>query len=100
MAVFGNNSRAIDSVAMKAYKRSKPVAAMDVQLAELLLEVDTLRTDLAAAQSAIAQLQNNYTTLLSDYNAHTHSYIDATINDTADGTGTLTETTKTTAAKN
>lgn len=93
-------SRLADSVAIRAYKRSKPVATMDVQLAEAQQEIDTLRSDLANAQSAISQLQIDYMNLFNNYNAHTHNYADATIADTADGSGTVTEITKTTTAKN
>lgn len=100
MSDFGSNmGKLVDSVAIRAYKRSKPVASLDTQLTELQAEVVIIRSDLLDAQLAITELQDNYTTLLNSLNAHVHNYQDATISDTADGTGTLTETTKTTSTK-
>lgn len=114
MSDFGSNmGKLVDSVAIRAYKRSKPVTSLDTQLTELQAEVviirsdlldaqlavDTLQSEMLTAQSAITMLQNNYNALLSSFNTHVHNYQDATISDTADGTGTLTETTKTTSTK-
>lgn len=96
---FSKSGKLVDSLAIRAYKRSKPVESIDIQLTELQAEVVILRSDLLNAQNAISQLQNDYAALLANYNAHTHSYQDATIADTADGTGVLTETTKTTTIK-
>ena len=95
----GKMGRIIDSVAIRAYKRSKPVESIYIQLTDLQNEVVVLRSDLLDAQNAISQLQTDYANLLNNYNAHTHNYQDATIADTADGTGTLSETTKQTTTK-
>lgn len=95
----GKTGKMIDSVAIRAYKRSKPVESIDTQLTDLQAEVVVLRSDLLDAQSAISTLKSDYAALLANYNAHTHNYQDATIADTADGTGALTETTKTTTTK-
>lgn len=100
MSDFGSKmGKMIDLVAIRAYKRSRPVERIDTQLTELQAEVVVLRSNMLDAQSAISTLQSDYAALLANYNAHTHNYIDATIADTADGTGTLTETTKTTGTK-
>lgn len=47
-------------------------------------------------ESRIATLE----TLLTNYTSHTHDYDDGTINDTDDGTGTQTDTTRTTTGVN
>lgn len=100
MSDFGSKmGKMIDSVAIRAYKRSRPVESIDTQLTELQAEVVVLRSDLLGVQLAISTLQSDYAALLDNYNAHTHNYQDATIADTAEGTGTLTETTKMTGTK-
>jgi len=50
--------------------------------------------DIADLQTRLTALENR----LSNYENHTHSYTDDTINDTADGSGTITTTTKSTGA--
>lgn len=97
---MGNMHATVDkltkAVAQKAFKKIK---AADINLAQVQNEIATLRSDLAAAHLNITQLQSDYAALLNSYNIHSHNYIDVTITDTADGTGTLTETIRTTSAK-
>lgn len=58
--------------------------------------VTGLQTIIDDYESRIAALE----TLLTNYTSHTHDYDDGTINDTDDGTGTQTDTTRTTTGVN
>ncbi len=56
-------------------------------------------TTLGSLEGRISTLETKVQSLenmLANYEGHTHSYIDTTINDTTDGTGVETNTTKTT----
>jgi len=66
-------------------------------LTEVLTLTNTKLDALAALFGATFNL--NGTLAGESYSAHTHNYTDATITDTADGSGTLTETIKITSAK-
>ncbi len=52
----------------------------------------TLQTETDSLNNRLTNLENR----LADYETHKHNYIDSTINDTDDGSGTQTDTTKTT----
>ena len=52
--------------------------------------------NIADLQARLTNLENR----LANYETHTHDYIDSTINDTDDGSGTQTDITKTTSGVN
>lgn len=63
--------------------------------------VDILNNKIAAIASVLGITFNADGTLATEeYTTHTHSYVDTTIADTADGTGTESETTKSTSEVN
>jgi len=68
------------------------VSTNESNITALQGRVSTNESNITALQTAVSDLQ----ALLADYANHTHSYIDTTIADTADGSGIATDTSKTT----
>ena len=100
MSLGGTVDKLTKIVAQKALKQAKNVYTL---IDELRDEIESLGKDLDAAQLVISELQNSIAIINqaitehhNDYLQHKHNYIDTTINDTIDGTGTATQTTRTT----
>jgi hypothetical protein len=78
-------------IALKALQKARKTESS-------LQEADYLK-QIAELNKKLQMLKNDFDDLKTNYEAHKHSYMDVTIADTADGTGTLCETTKQTTTK-
>lgn len=65
-------------------------------ISSLQTAVNTLNTLLTNINNSLTELEGR----MQNYENHTHNYQDATINDTSDGSGTESTTTKTTGGVN
>ena len=79
------------------------MAVLKDDMTDVINRLDNI-TDVTSKLEKIIQLfsitfDSNGNIISNNYTSHTHSYKDATIADTAEGTGTLSETTKTTGTK-
>lgn len=104
----------IDTITIKNMQKVRQIPALREEMEiiktdmELLKNIiDSFEGDISAINSKLDKIVQLFSIVFdsdgsiasNNYTTHKHNYTDATIADTADGTGTLTETTKTTTIK-
>jgi len=86
----GYLSARIDANDVDIFNISGRIDSNDVDIALINAKINTIASIFSIVFNADGTLNSEA------YSVHKHSYIDSTIADTADGTGTQTDTTKTT----
>lgn len=107
MSFDSNISRTNNLISQKAFIKVRGITALKLEFDVMKDEFDTLKTEFNATKLKLDQIFALFSIVFNpdgtidaeNYTTHKHNYADATIADTADGTGTLTETTKTTTVK-
>lgn len=107
MLFDSNTLRTNNLISQKAFIKIRGIAALRLEFDVMKDEFDTFKTEFNATKLKLDQIIALFSIVFKadgtidaeNYTTHKHNYTDATIADTADGTGTLTETTKTTTVK-
>jgi hypothetical protein len=89
-----NNNVDVDGIKNTVTANTANIATNTDSIAALTVKLDNV------ANLFGITFNSDGTIATESYTGHTHDYVDSTIEDTADGTGTQTDTTKTTAGVN